>query len=315
MVDKKLQILFICQQGSEYGQSLLYHGLRELGHHVVDFPYNHTFHFKVMQPCNQDCQNGPCTIPGPIGCTNHPAHLSMIPLDPIRHRWDLVVTNNGNQFKPLHQALARQGVPIIALDLGDSPQDAWMAWRSVIGSDNFFFFRREYHQGQPGHPLPYAYYGAIPHPSYKTKFNLSFLYRPTNQLRTDLSVEFSDFPEAFVGEVPHHEYLRILSLSKFSVAIRGAGWDTLRYWEIPAQGSVLCRMPSPIEIPYDFEDGVNCLEFSSAGELKEKINHYLNDSLGYNSLRAKSLEHFKKFHTTKARAQQMLDACGIEEKE
>lgn len=306
MVDKKLQILFICQQGSEYGQSLLYHGLRELGHHVVDYPYNHTFHFKMLQPCKQDCRNGPCTIPGPIGCTNHPAHLCLMPHDAIDHGWDLVVTNNGHGHKALHQALARQGVPIIALDLGDSPSSSWGAWREVIGSDNFFFFRREYYPGQEGEPLPYAYYEAIPAPVNKPEYELSFLYRPTNRQRTDFAVEFSDYPDTFVGEVPHHKYLNILSNSKFSVAIRGAGWDTLRYWEIPAMGAVLCRMPSPIVIPNNFEDGVNCIEFTTPGELKEKIHHYLANPLEYNSLRAKSLEHFKKYHTTAKRAEYML---------
>jgi len=143
------------------------------------------------------------------------------------------------------------------------------------------------------------------------EYNLSFLYRPTNRQRTEMAVEFSDFPDAFVGEIPHHEYLQLLQNSKFSVAIQGAGWDTLRYWEIPAMGSVLCRIPSPIVIPNDFEDGVNCIEFNSPSELREKIGHYLNTPLVYNELRANSLEHFKKFHTTKARAEYMLKECGL----
>lgn len=308
-----MQILFINQQRPEYGQSLLYHGLRELGHRVVDYPYNYTLHFKMLQPCKQDCQNGPCTIPGPYGCTNHPAHLCLPPHDPLDYGWDLVVTNNGFGNENLHRALNRAGVPIIALDQGDSPTDSWNAWRKVIGTDQFFFFRREYHEGQPGKPLPYSYYEAIPRPYEKQEFTISFLYRPTNFLRTQLSVELADFPDAFVGEVPHHDYLHKLELSKFSVAVRGAGWDTLRYWEIPSRGAVLCRMPSPIKIPNDFEDGINCIEFTNSDELREKVNHYLNDKMGYNRLRAKSLEHFKKFHTTAARAKYMLKECGLDE--
>lgn len=90
--------------------------------------------------------------------------------------------------------------------------------------------------------------------------------------------------------------------------LRELGYHVVDY---PLRGAVLCRMPSPIQIPNDFEDGVNCIEFTTAGELLEKVNHYLNDKLGYNSLRAKSLEHFKKFHTTAARAKQMLSECGF----
>ena len=306
-----MQILFICQPGPEYGQSLMYHGLRQLGHHVVDYPYNHTFHFRVLQPCKQDCKNGPCTIPGPIGCTNHPAHLSMLSLDAIDHKWDLVVSNNGAGHPELHQALARTGVPIIALDQGDAPHDSWNAWRQCIGTDKFFFFRREFFKGQPGFPLPYSYYGIKGGAFAQKKHSVAFLYRPTNQERQKFAVEMIDYPDAIIGEYSHHEYLNILSESKFAVALRGAGWDTLRYWEIPAMGAILCRMPSPIEIPNDFEDGVNCVEFNTIDELKDKISHYLKHPIVYNTVRLKSLEHFKKFHTTEARARYMLEKIGI----
>jgi spore maturation protein CgeB len=76
-------------------------------------------------------------------------------------------------------------------------------------------------------------------------------------------------------------------------------------------GSVLCRQPSPIEIPDDFEDGVNCVEFNTVDELKDKIEYYLKHPTVYNTMREKSLEHFKKFHTTEARARYMLEKIGI----
>lgn len=288
----------------------MYHGLRSLGHHVVDYPQNHTFHFRVVQPCKGDCENGPCTIPGPVGCSNHPAHISMLYLDAMDHKWDLVVTNNGYGHEKLHRALSRAGVPIAALDLGDSPSDSYNAWHKVIGSSNFSFFRREYYRGQPGLPLPYSYY-EVPELCEEKEHSVAFLYRPTNPLRQQLAADIEDFPDAIIGEYPHYEYLQKIARSKFAVAIRGAGWDTLRYWEIPALGSVLCRQPSPIEIPNDFQDGVNCVEFNTITELKEKIDYYIKRPAVYNKMRQDSLQHFQKFHTTEARARQLLEAvCG-----
>ena len=50
------------------------------------------------------------------------------------------------------------------------------------------------------------------------------------------------------GEVPKGEYLSALSRSKASISIRGMGFDTDRYWEIPAFGSMLFSMKLPLKI-------------------------------------------------------------------
>jgi hypothetical protein len=297
----------------DYGASLLYDGLRKLGHTVQDCPYNYFFHFSELKNCNLDCKNGPCATPSTIGCKSHPAALTLdyqlISENPLDDKFDLIVTNNGIGQEKLHRALAKRNIPMICLDLGDSTNSAYDLWKQVVGSSQFTLFRREYLEGQTGHPLPYSWYDVNSIPIQPT-YSISCLYRPTNPLRNTISNEIRQIENSIVGTFSHAEYMDIISHSAFSVALPGAGYDTLRHWEIPAMGSVLCRMPSPIVVPNDFKDGVNCIEFNSVSELREKINRFLHDPIGYNVLRANSLEHFKKFHTTAQRAQYMLDkAC------
>ena len=324
MSKAKLNILFINQRQSEYGQSLLYHGLTKLGHHVVPF-YWSSFHFEQLQPCEQKCsdKNSPCQdFSAIIGCTNHPAHLdlphptAMEIVDMLWYNWDLIVTNNGYGNEELHRHFRRQGIPIAALDLGDSAQSAWDAWCGVIGGPPDFFFRREYYSGQQGFPLSYSFYAerAVDREALETRPGLvvSSLYRPTNASRKQTSEEIKKtFPNSFVGQKPHSEYLATIANSQFSVALPGAGQDTLRAWEIASQGSVLCKPTQSITINNDFVGGESCIVFKNVEDLVSQIKYYLNNRKEYDELRKRCFNHFIKHHTTEARAAELLERCGF----
>jgi len=310
----KLKILFINQLISEYGQSFLYDGLRRLGHQVIDFPQNYRFHFKDKSECLAlTCKDGPCSKYNEQGCTNHPAHLTW----PIQDRFDglpdLVITNNGYGQEELHREIKEKGIPIAALDLGDSVISSYKAWCDVIGCPPDFFFRREYLQGQEGKPLSYSFYDTarLFLPTKDMQYSVSFMFRPTSPERKELAEKISKIPGSFVGQVPHSQYLDILGKSRFSIAVKGAGYDTVRRWEIPCRGSVLCTDKSPIVINNDFEDGISCIKFENADELIAKINSYLNSYDVYNRIRANCYNHFERFHTTIERARQFLKDCGF----
>lgn len=320
-----MEILFINQRGAEYGQSLLYHGLTKLGYNVVPWFWS-TFHFEDLAECDMNCSDprSPCSDPTVgIGCTNHPAHLALPYPRYIEHEkiidtnWDLVVTNNGFGHEQLHRHFRRRGIPIAALDLGDSPQSAWGAWNRVIGGPPDFFFRREYYPGQQGFPLSYSFYKerAVGREALETRPGLvvSSLYRPTNSTRQRVSEAIGKtFENSFVGQKPHSEYLETIASSLFSVALPGAGQDTLRAWEIASQGSVLCKPEQSITINNDFVGGESCIVFKNVEDLVSQIKYYLNCSPDvYNKLRQNCYEHFLKHHTTEARATEFLNRCGL----
>lgn len=319
-----MNILFFNQPISEYGQSILYHGLRKLGHYVEPVLRN-TFHFTGLTDCDGDCANGPCGMHHDAvwleGCTRHPSHLTL----PTQQRpellgdeeftkvkWDLVITNNGIGYEEEHRELIKNGNRIACLDLGDSSQSAFTAWVQVLGQEPDWFFRREFYEQQIGYPLQYAFYEEKSQfrPLEEMEFSVCCLHRPTNPIRAQVGQAVASIPNSFVGEVHHSQYLDIMSKSRFTIALPGAGMDTLRHWEAPGMGSVLTRLPSPLSVLNDFQNGVDCVEFSNLDELVEKINYYLNNSNEevYLKMRQQSYDKFKEFHTTKARAQQLLNA-------
>jgi hypothetical protein len=51
------------------------------------------------------------------------------------------------------------------------------------------------------------------------------------------------------------EYLATLSRTRIGISVRGSGFDTQRYWEIPACGATLLAEPPRIVIPKNFENG------------------------------------------------------------
>ena len=71
------------------------------------------------------------------------------------------------------------------------------------------------------------------------------------------------------------EYKRILLSSKIGLSLRGIGYDTFRYWEIPSNGAALLSRRLPIVIKNDFADRKNALFFSNYKELAAKINRFL----------------------------------------
>ena len=317
-----LNILFINQPTSEYGQSLLYHGLHSLGHNVYPY-YPNTFHYVHLKECDMDCENpqNPCKGNTGWGCLNHPAHLALTqpyyiaPGTILDMKWDLVVTNNGFGNERILRSLDRRGIPIACLDLGDSDQPAYPQWASVLGRAPELYFRREYKAGQPGFSLSYSWYAGnrAAHQLAFPVWDVSCLYRPTNSQRAGFAAAISEaFDNSVVGAKPHKEYLETIGASLFSVALPGAGQDTLRHWEIPAQGTVLCKPKSSIIVNNDFTGGENCIEFENVEDLISQVKYYLNSSHDvYNKLRENCYSHFLKYHTTVARASEFLNKCGL----
>lgn len=75
-----------------------------------------------------------------------------------------------------------------------------------------------------------------------------------------------------------HSYLDELATAKIACNFRGVGWDTLRYWEIPAVGSLMISETPGIQIPDNFVDGqhaVFCEE--SLSNLTDLIDYYLKN--------------------------------------
>ncbi|MBX3179054.1 MAG: glycosyltransferase family 1 protein [Candidatus Hydrogenedentes bacterium] len=102
------------------------------------------------------------------------------------------------------------------------------------------------------------------------------------------------------------EYAALLREQAIGLCLFGNGFDTVRYWELPAHGVLLLAERSPLVIPHDFEDGRQAVFFDHAGELKEKLAHYLAHPDEALAIAQAGHAHLREHHTATARARQLL---------
>ncbi|MCW6159762.1 MAG: glycosyltransferase [Candidatus Micrarchaeales archaeon] len=97
------------------------------------------------------------------------------------------------------------------------------------------------------------------------------------------------------------EYLKVLTKSKVSISVRGMGYDSFRYWEVPCYGAALLSKRTPMAIPNDFVEGKSALFFDKYEELDAKFNRYVVESDEWKEIARAGQENFFKYHTPKKR--------------
>jgi len=102
------------------------------------------------------------------------------------------------------------------------------------------------------------------------------------------------------------EFKLALADSRIGLDFFGLGFDTVRYWELPAHGCLLLAERRPIRIPHDYEDGTSAVFFDDLPDLLEKLAYYDARPDRVAEIAAAGHEHFKRFHTNTARAEQFL---------
>ena len=110
------------------------------------------------------------------------------------------------------------------------------------------------------------------------------------------------------GNRNHKNYYNILNQSLISIDAYGSyGCNSGRFWEILAAGACLFTTENLIHMPHLFEDGVNCIEYSNVGELKEKLRYCLKNREYTKNIAREGFLHLSKHHTTLERAMYFVD--------
>jgi|SRR5437867_251357 len=107
------------------------------------------------------------------------------------------------------------------------------------------------------------------------------------------------------------EYYDVLSRSKVAVSVRGGGFDTYRYWEIVACGSLLLSEAPDIVIPNNFEHekhAVFCRPDLS--DLEDLARYYIRHEDERQAIATNGYAHLLKHHTCERRAEYFLDICA-----
>lgn len=117
-------------------------------------------------------------------------------------------------------------------------------------------------------------------------------------------------PEQRGVKLSHEAYSDLLTRSKMGLSVRGGGFDTLRYWEVPATRTVLLSERPDIEIPNNFVHGEQALFFNpDLSDLVELVQAYVKEEAVCAAIAERGYEHTMRYHTCERRAEQFLAIC------
>jgi hypothetical protein len=306
------RILVLTHDRSDYGMDTLYDGLCRLigADNVLEYPWKPTLHGRNREAA----QNYPCFFNHPCD----PRSLERLLAELRDRRFDLIVFADVVQMTRRDEVRrildAARGLPMVVYDPWDSshiPMDAIL--RYTGGYPVGLVFKREMlsciEYGPAVVPLPFGFSEApAAEPvggsrsmelfwAGKRVWSLRPLYLP--RLEQLLGRRF---PEGF----EQTEYSRRLSSAGIGLSLFGSGFDSVRYWEVPAHGVMLLAERPPIRIPSNFADGVSAVFFDDLPELEEKLSYYLARPGEARAIAEQGRRHFLKHHTTLARARQFL---------
>ena len=163
-------------------------------------------------------------------------------------------------------------------------------------------------------PLPLAWVGPLPTPGPR-EFDVAFLHGPTSPARARVRADL----ERLAGEgvrvrllaegerLDWWSYMDVLSRSRIAVSVRGLGYDTFRYWEIPAAGALLLAETPRTLIPENFADGREAV-FAPLNRMVSRIPDLL--ATDTDAIARAGRERLLEAHTSVHRAQAVLDALS-----
>lgn len=161
-------------------------------------------------------------------------------------------------------------------------------------------------------PLPFGIIDGE-RPTRRERFDVAFMGLLSSKSRARVAPQLRALEKSglrvFVPDhiLPWREYLQALADSRACVSLRGGGWDTYRYWEIPWVGSLLVSEPLEIEIPHDFRDGEEAV-FVPPEDLASALPRILGGDTA--ALAAAGQRKLMRHHVSTERARVVLEALG-----
>lgn len=325
-----MKILYINRNRSDYLQDILYSGITKISgvSSVVEMPWNDKFHLSLKK------------YPRNIGYKKNSLMRSLVSRLG-RNDYDLVIVASCHpDTLSLYLGLMpgiSDDVPRVFIDGGDWPQLAGDLDRiggrglydEIIQQRPFdFIFKREVIIGESYDdnvfPLPFGFnFDRIPTLPDEKKYDVSFWAVESDPVRTQALTLLQDKFDCASNGTERNQvmskykrkgdfYLQELSRCKICLNFRGAGWDTLRYWEVPALGGFMITQKPGIVIDNNFvdrQDVVYCKPDLS--DLIELCEYYLENEEEREQIARNALRRTKEFHTDRSRAEYVLKTCGL----
>ena len=309
-------VLMVIPRCPDYGLDVLYDGLCSVlgDENVTEYPWKPMLH-------GANLGIGPFS-PYPCGCCRkgESQELEEI-LQALRQgKYDVVLLPNypdHDQFlkRDIWSAVAAaaRNHPIFLVDQDDEFINRLPEAQEAPGNIAIRgYFKREMldhiDYGPLTFPMPFAYPEKLVAEDIANPRTQTVFWAGTPDV---LRGFYLDRVEALTGEVSDRkyspeEYIAVLDNSQIAVAVAGWGFDTVRYWEVPARGCMLLTERFPTIIPHNFEDGISAVLCRDAQEMEEKLKYYLAHPDEIREIAKAGHAHLKRYHTASVRAKQLL---------
>ncbi len=306
------RILFLLHPRPHYGMDVLFDGLCEVvgDENVVDFPWKPFLH-----GCQQeDYASYPCTA------SRRGAALeeSDVTRQLREGRFDLILMGDfeeGSQPDVTKRLLdAGRDLPVFIVDATDLCHDVRGEIMAKFGMTRVAgYFKREMLKtadyGPNTFPIPFAYSDRRVAPDISGDRSDDFFWaghREFGLRRLYLEHLEKTYGRSLDERVPQEEYVSKLLRARIGINIFGKGFDTVRYWELPAHGCMLLSERLPIHIPHDFVPDESAVFFSDLAELEDRLAYGIEHRDESLAIARAGYEHLKRHHTASARARQVL---------
>lgn len=320
-----MKVLFIGSRSYDYMQDIVYSGLiKTLGFkNVIEFRWNKKYHLPHKK------------YPKNLGYFKN----SIIPSIILNRRnYDLVILaatkpDSFNSYIKIAHRISPE-IPVIWIDGGDKAEvggdlerlgKPHLLDKARTLRDFDIIFKREMKTNKEysANVLPLTFGFNLDRLPKKIsgikKYDVAFWAGESHPIRTKVfdilknkfdcdsngtskGVTLSSFPRK--GEF----YLEELSACKINLSFRGGGFDTLRYWEIPAVRSMLLSEPADIIIENDFIDEKHAIFCDPlADDLVDLCNYYLKENTKREKITVNGEQHLHRFHTDIQRAKFIIN--------
>jgi len=321
-----MRILFIGSPKFDYLQDLTYSGLtkRLSAKNVIEYRWNKHYHLKI--------KNYPKSIGYAPGTwfDSLKAQLS-------RKHFDAVILASCKPDAFMRYLSLCPGIPanipVIFIDGGDFSEIGGhlqhvgypeLMNKALALRPFDLIFKREYSTNAvyDAHiiPLPFSFNDRVaPTTSATLKYDVAFWAVESHAIRSKALALIEDQFDCKENGTTRNQvfskydrkgdkYLQELARCKIALNFRGGGWDTLRYWEVPAVARFLISQKPQIVIPNNFKDHESIVFCNDdLSDLLEKCAYYLKHENKREAIAKKAREHISQYHTDLKRAEYILD--------
>ncbi len=315
-----MNILFLTNPGPNYVPDFLLHGLRKLlGEKVVDYPKKECLYSGLPDGKHPEIYYEPFWFPA----DNDEIDRGDIETRLKNGYFDYIISDIRalSILNCILKKLPTIRFKVVIIDGEDFPVK--------LNPGNFLICRRETDGTDYSIPLPMAlpeeildrivsyddnpksysigFLGSVGKESESRHIlieKIAFSYKDTLLQATPISEGEDRHPDERMGIDSYYDNLQRCSIV---LTLRGAGYDTFRFWENAACNALHLSEEMPLFVPNDFTDKQNIMRFSDIDELRRIIDNCLANREEADQMVQNSRQHLIDYHLTTKRATYFLD--------